>query len=164
MLAQGFLERAGGYLRLPGHRAVVSQADRALWARVEPILLAFDLRPPTVVQIAEELGTDRSKLERGLQSLAHHGLLVQVTPSRYFLPRSLQVLANRFRSLSQAAPDGLVGIRAFCDDTGIGRNLSIDVLEYFDAAGLTNRVGDMRALLASDGDLGVRFDGEVSCL
>ncbi|MGD8809772.1 MAG: SelB C-terminal domain-containing protein, partial [Gammaproteobacteria bacterium] len=36
--------------------------------------------------------------------------------------------------------------RAFRDATGIGRNVAIQVLEFFDKLGLTRRDGDVRRI------------------
>jgi hypothetical protein len=41
-----------------------------------------------------------------------------------------------------------VDITVFRDCTGIGRNLAIEVLEFFDSVGLTKRDGNTRTLIA----------------
>jgi selenocysteine-specific elongation factor len=53
----------------------------------------------------------------------------------------------------------MITAAAFRNESGIGRNLAIEVLEYFDKAGLTRRVGDARRLLKSAPEL---FGGQVS--
>ena len=40
---------------------------------------------------------------------------------------------------------------AFMDATGLGRNVTIEVLEYFDLLGFTDRDGDTRIIIG-DGD------------
>ena len=40
---------------------------------------------------------------------------------------------------------------AFRDATGLGRNVTIEVLEYFDLLGFTDRDGDTRIIIG-DGD------------
>jgi hypothetical protein len=38
-------------------------------------------------------------------------------------------------------------VRGFRDETGIGRNVAIEVLEYFDSKGFTRRQGNDRIIL-----------------
>jgi selenocysteine-specific elongation factor len=49
--------------------------------------------------------------------------------------------------LAADSPDGLFNAAAFRDRSGIGRNLTIELLEYFDTVKLTKRHGDLRAIL-----------------
>ena len=42
---------------------------------------------------------------------------------------------------------GALSVRAFRDATGIGRNIAIEVLEYFDSRGFTQRRGNERVIL-----------------
>ena len=55
--------------------------------------------------------------------------------------RELEAIARR---TAEAAVDGTLGVREFRDASGIGRNMAIEVLEYFDKIGLTARRGDGR--------------------
>ena len=43
--------------------------------------------------------------------------------------------------------------RAYRDASGIGRNLTIQVLEYFDNLGFTRRIGDERRVVKSRQDV-----------
>jgi selenocysteine-specific elongation factor len=38
-------------------------------------------------------------------------------------------------------------VKQYRDQTGIGRNLSIEILEYFDRQGVTRRIGDVRQIM-----------------
>jgi selenocysteine-specific elongation factor len=38
-------------------------------------------------------------------------------------------------------------VQQYRDQTGIGRNLSIEILEYFDRQGITRRIGDVRQIM-----------------
>ena len=42
------------------------------------------------------------------------------------------------------AADGSVGVSPFRKEAGIGRNLAVEVLEYFDRVGLSRRDGNVR--------------------
>ena len=43
-----------------------------------------------------------------------------------------------------------ITVKQYRDATGIGRNLSIEILEYFDNHGVTQRRGDVRKLLKQE--------------
>ena len=55
-------------------------------------------------------------------------------------------LAYVAEDLCRTAPDGHFDARAFRDASGIGRNVAIQVLEFFDKMGLTVREGDARRI------------------
>ncbi len=75
------------------------------------------------------------------------GLVVRVTDNRFFLPGTLLQLAEIAGELARDEPDGLFSAAGFRDRSGIGRNLAIEVVEYFDRAGFTRRIGNARRVL-----------------
>ena len=56
---------------------------------------------------------------------------------------TIKNLANIFSDLSQSELQG-VSPRVFKDHTKIGRNLTIEILEFFDRSGLSKREGNTR--------------------
>jgi selenocysteine-specific elongation factor len=50
--------------------------------------------------------------------------------------------------LAAAAPDGSFDAAAYRDASGIGRNLSIEVLEFLDRAGVTRFLPNRRRCIA----------------
>ena len=71
-------------------------------------------------------------------------MLIKVAPNRFYHPTALRRLAETAQRLAATSGDGRFDARAFRDASGIGRNLTIQVLEYFDGAGITRRIGDTR--------------------
>ena len=57
-------------------------------------------------------------------------------------------LADIARELAEASPEGAFTAQMFKDRSGIGRNLTIHILEYLDRMGATRRIGDARIVLA----------------
>jgi selenocysteine-specific elongation factor len=119
----------------------VSAADAALWKRVEPLLEQAALRPPTLAELAAATGLEAKKIEAALSRLARHGKVVRVSKNRFFLPAALRRLEEIAQGMEQ------ITAAAFRDRSGIGRNLAIEVLEFFDRTRLTRRVGDARVLI-----------------
>jgi selenocysteine-specific elongation factor len=149
----GDMVRGGAHLHRPGHRTGKADADAALWARVEPLLEAGDLRPPRVVELAEALGMETKAVEGFLRRGARKGWVHAVAPNRFFPPEAVLGLGRMAEELAaQAAQDGF-SVKAFRDRTGIGRNLAIEVLEFFDKSGFTRRTGDGRQILKPASDV-----------
>jgi selenocysteine-specific elongation factor len=74
-------------------------------------------------------------------------LVTRLEPNRFFLPDTLQQLAHRLAKLAENSTDGRVTAADYRDQSGLGRNLTIKVLEHFDTIQLTRRIGDSRCLI-----------------
>lgn len=146
MVADGLIRRAGATLSLPSHRPQLAPADKALWARVQQMFDEAGLKPPALRDLSMSLGLDRKKTERFLGRCVGAGLAVRVSDNRYFPPAALHELAHLAANLNRQTDSGFTAA-AFKDHTGIGRNVSIDLLEYFDRTGLTKRKGDLRRVV-----------------
>ena len=75
------------------------------------------------------------------------GRVARVADNRFFLPETLAQLAEIARELADGSPAGAFTAAAFKDRSGVGRNLTIQILEYLDKMGATRRQGDARILL-----------------
>jgi selenocysteine-specific elongation factor len=137
LLAGGTIVRDGFCLRRPGHRARLSNADQALLDRVCAQLHAAGLRPPIVGDLAAALETPLPALLGDLVSLARRGHLVQVAKNRFFLPATVHALADIATELARSAGDAGFNAAAYRDRSGLGRNLTIEVLEHLDRTGVT---------------------------
>jgi selenocysteine-specific elongation factor len=143
----GRVVRQGPVWRLPEHQPRLSKADERLWERVHPLLAAEDLRPPRVRELAAVLGLEPEAAERFLARAERLGRVARVADNRFFLPETLARLANVARQLAEEAPDGSFTAAMFKDRSGVGRNLTIRILEYLDSVGSTRRTGDARIVL-----------------
>lgn len=137
LVAEGQVLRAGLAHRLPGHRVVLAAADQRLLAEVDALLRPAGLRPPIVGDLAQALGRPLPELLPALERLARHGLLVRVAPNRWYLPETVDALAAHARALAAESDDGGYDAAGYRDRTGIGRNLTVQVLEFLDRAGVT---------------------------
>ena len=149
LLAESALVRDGPSLRRPGHVPKLPPEDAALLSRVGEILAGAGLRPPIVGELAAALGTDRATLLESLDRIARTGQLVRVAPNRFFLPATVSALAETARALCEESADGSFDAAAFRDRSGIGRNLTIEVLEYLDRSGFTRFARNRRWMTGS---------------
>ena len=147
LVRDGAIVREGTGVRLPSHRPKLSPADEAIWRRVVPLLDRNRLRPPALHELAASLGEDAKKLEALLVRVARLGLLVRLTPNRFFRPAALRELGEMAAALAAQSPDRRLTAAAFRDRAGVGRNVAIELLEYFDRVKFTRRVGDTHEIL-----------------
>jgi selenocysteine-specific elongation factor len=142
----GALVREGACIRRPGHVPVLSEARQAQLDTVRMQLMQAGLRPPIAGELAERLGITREAMLAFLQEMSALGHLVPVAPNRYYLQAEVDRLAEIARELAAASSDGSFDAASYRDASGIGRNLTIEVLEFLDRQGLTRRIGQRRVL------------------
>jgi selenocysteine-specific elongation factor len=147
LAAAGRVVRQGPIWRLPEHQPRLTKADERLWERVCPLLAAEDLRPPRVRELAGALGLEPVAVERFLNRAERLGRVARVADNRFFLPDTLVRLAEIAREVADGSPEGTFTAATFKDRSGVGRNLTIQILEYFDKMGATRRTGDVRVVL-----------------
>ena len=139
--------REGPVWRLPEHQPRLTRADERLWERVRPLLDVENLRPPRVREIASTLALEPEAVGRLLHRAERLGRVAKVADNRFFLPETLARLAEIGRELAEGSPAGTFTAATFKDRSGVGRNLTIQVLEYLDKMGATRREGDARVVL-----------------
>ncbi len=147
MVQASDIVQSGGVMRLPTHRPELAGEDAKLWARLEPLLADENLRPPTINELAQEISRPQRAVEAMLARAARLGLTVRVTDNRYFLSQSLRALAEVVETVAAGTEDGMFSVAEFRDQTSIGRNLAIELLEYFDRTGFTTRRGNRRRIV-----------------
>jgi selenocysteine-specific elongation factor len=147
LTAAGRVMRQGPVWRLPEHRPRLTQADQRLWERLQPLLAVENLRPPRVRELAASLTLEPEAVERFLNRAERLGRVAKVADNRFFLPETLARLAEIAQELAEGSPEGTFTAATFKDCSGVGRNLTIQILEYLDKMGVTHREGDARSVL-----------------
>lgn len=145
---EGAVVKEGLGVRLPTHRPSLHGADAANWKKIRPLL--DELRPPALSEIAAGVADDVRKVESLLVRAGRHGLVVRISKNRFFLPETLL----RLGEIAERAADGegTITAAAFRDASQIGRNLTIEILEFFDKVKFTRRVGDGHELMRPAAD------------
>ena len=148
LAAAGRIVLRNGLASPPRHDATANPADDRLWARVSPLLQQAGFSPPTCAELAQTLRTNPAALSDFLHRKSKTGELCKVGDDRFYTRRSIARLAAIAGRVAAARSDGLFTAAEFRDAVGIGRRLSIRVLEFLDGAGVTRRVGDARRFRA----------------
>jgi selenocysteine-specific elongation factor len=143
----GRVVRQGPIWRLPEHEPRLTRSDERLWERVRPLLADEDLRVPRIRELAAALGLEPTAVERLLNRAERLGRVARVADNRFFLPETLARLAEIARALADSSPEGTFTAATFKDHCGLGRNVTIQILEYLDKMGATRRIGDTRIVL-----------------
>ncbi|KAA0010797.1 selenocysteine-specific translation elongation factor [Billgrantia pellis] len=142
LVERGALSAHGPFVALPEHRAILGDADEALWQRLEPFIAAAPFQPPRVRDMAAATELDEARIRQALIACARLGRLYQVRRDHFYLAETVVEMANIVRALAEA--HGAVRAAAFRDRIGTGRKLAIHILEFFDRVGYTRRRGDER--------------------
>ena len=142
LVKEGVIIREGLGVRLPSHRPSLQGADAANWEKIRSFLDDAGLRPPPLSEIAGEIGGQARPVESLLVRAGRQGLVIRVAKNRFFLPETLLRLGEVAEEISHSQGGGPVTASRFRDASGIGRNLTIEVLEFFDKVKFTRRRGD----------------------
>ncbi len=149
LLQAGAIHQTGAWLHLPEHKVKLSAQEEQLWAKVRPLLEAAPFQPPRVRDIARALFAEENQVRLLLKRVTRTGQTCLVAHDHYFTREAVDALAGIVRELSEA--EGGAPAAAFRDRIGTGRKLAIQILEYFDRAGYTRRIGDAHRLRPDTG-------------
>ena len=140
----GAIARRGATVRLPEHRVTLGTSDGRVWPRVARVLNPAQGSPPSLRQAADQLKIDEAQLGALLKRATNAGLVVPVTRNRFVPLATVRTLAAHAESLADESPEGRFTAAEYKNRAHIGRNFAIELLEYFDRSGLTERLGDRR--------------------
>ncbi len=144
LVASGEVAAEGHLLRAPTHRGGLAGEEARLWQALRPLLAAAPYRPPLLREAAAAIGAPEIGLRRACKALSRLGLILELAPDRFFLRDAAIAMAAEAHALSAELPDGGFTAAQFRDRLGNGRQLAIQVLDYFDRRGITVRRGDLR--------------------
>jgi selenocysteine-specific elongation factor len=147
LVRAGEISRAGAVLQRRGFAAALTPADEKEWQGVHAVMAAAGGRPPTIWEIAEAMGVEQNRIARLLARVAKVGLVTRVSTNRYMTPAALRALAGVAEKGAGELPEGRFSVAAYRDWSGMGRNLSIEILEFFDKVKFTRRIGNEREIL-----------------
>jgi selenocysteine-specific elongation factor len=151
LAASGRIAETGGHFHQPNHRAALPPEEAAVFKRIQTAIRATE-QPPSIGDLAKSLGMPLRSLDALTSRLTKLGFLIRAGDNRVLLPDQLDALVTTAQRLAESTPAGFTA-RDFRDAAGIGRNLAIDVLEYFDRCGFTRRYGEVRRIVGTPSTL-----------
>ncbi len=148
LFRRGAMEQDGPWLRLPSHRATLSAQDERVWRQASELIAVERFRPPRTRDLARSLSVPEAAMRATLKRVQRLGRLIEVAPDQFFLSETVAEMLGAAAKLAEADPAGTVTAAAFRDRLANGRKVAIQVLEFFDRAGVTVRIGDVRRVRA----------------
>ena len=144
LLHRGAVARRGTTVRLPEHKVTLGANDERVWPRVARALDPAQGSPPSLRQAAEQLKIGEAELGALLKRATNAGLVAPVTRTRFVPLAAVKALAAHAESLARVSPEGRFTAAEYKNHARIGRNFAIELLEFFDRSGFTERLGDRR--------------------
>jgi len=140
-------------IRALGHRPTLSPQVQREWQQLETRMKARGLNIPLRSEIQKDTGFDAKRLETLTRPAIKTGDLFEIGEKRLALPATLRELARLVKQFTDAS--GGISVIEAKQVFGLGRNLTIEILEFFDQIGYTKRSGNLR--LISDMNAGQLF-------
>ena len=144
LLAREAIVRRGVTVRLPSHRVTLGTNDERVWPRVARVLDPARGSPPSLRQASEQLKIGEVELGALLKRATNAGLVVPVTRTRFVPVGAVRALAAHAETLAGELPEGRFTAAEYKNRASVGRNFAIELLEFFDRSGFTERLGDRR--------------------
>jgi len=144
LIASGTVMREGLRCRLAGHQPMLSAIDKDLLDRITAMLRPAGLRPPIIGELVVLLEMPQPALHEFLLRASRLGNLVEVAPNRFYLPQIVLELVTHAQALTRESKGVGFDAGTYRDRTGIGRNLTVQVLEFLDRKGMTQFDGTYR--------------------
>ena len=144
LVEDGSVIKKGAVYRLKRWTSTLDEAHESHWSQVKVLTERAGRIAPRVVELAESLGLAPDEVSQLLNTFVAHGRLYRVSSNRYYLPGQLAELAKLCERLAEREA---LTVAAFRDESSIGRNLVVELLEFFDRCQFTRRTGAIRRVL-----------------
>ncbi|HKA35378.1 MAG TPA: selenocysteine-specific translation elongation factor [Thermoanaerobaculia bacterium] len=142
LVARGAYLLAGEEARLPG-REDLAGAERQLSERVAEAFRRRGLDPPSLADVAAELG-HKPKVVEGLANyLVKKGALLRLPGGWIIAKEPVDGVVEKLRASGKQTFE----VPEFKEMFGLTRRLAIPLLEYLDGIKVTRRVGDKRQIV-----------------
>jgi selenocysteine-specific elongation factor len=139
------LEVAGGLVKQAGFRAGMSDKVKEQWQQVEQILQKQGLEIPLLSELENKTRIRGREMNHVVNAALKAGLLQRVSQKRVGLPGTLLALAGKVQEMAENKPE--FSVIEFKNYIGTGRNYVIEILDFMDRVGFTQRVGNERKIL-----------------
>jgi selenocysteine-specific elongation factor len=141
---QALVRIEGSLAALAEHVPQLDPARRAMADAAGRRIKQAGLAPPTVKELAAELGVRDDELLPSLKFLAERGELVAVTADLYLDPEAVSEAKRRVKGVLGRV--GTASPSQLREALGVSRKYVIPLLEYLDVSGFTRRTPDGRVL------------------
>ncbi|MFN2441832.1 MAG: selenocysteine-specific translation elongation factor [Thermoanaerobaculia bacterium] len=140
--AERLAEIDGDLVHVPGRSRTLGGEEGQLARQIEEIFRAAGLMPPLVSALIRTIHQRPKTIEGVVGFLVKSGVLIRLSENVYLHRDVLEQAARRLDPHRGETAD----VAWFKDLYSISRKVAIPLLEYFDRAGITKRIGDRRQI------------------
>ncbi|MFT5349400.1 MAG: selenocysteine-specific elongation factor [Planctomycetota bacterium] len=126
----------------------LSEELQSLWTAMEKGIRESSPNIPALGELTQSLKSDKKSIGELIKFAIKEKWLVAVADNRLALAEQIKQFAAIAQSL--ASQKAIFSVADFKNECGIGRNLAVEVLEYFDKIGFTMRKESGRVVLKQD--------------
>ena len=134
----------GATLRLVSHSVEIDETLGEVKTKLESVFRNAHFQPPSVEDAFSQCGGKGNSNRNALQILIDEGALLRLKDNIIYHRHALSEAENLLRE--HLSHNNEITAAEFRDLLGITRKHAIPLLEYFDTARITLRVGDKRVL------------------
>ena len=146
LLRDAKIEKNNNIIKLAGRTIHLGSDDEALADNIYGILDQAGFSTPPAKIMAEQLQASEATIQKLLGALLGMGKVVRLEGDIYFTTSAIKRAEELLRTFAQKNEEISVG--EFREMLNTSRKFAMPLLGYFDARGVTSRVGDVRQILA----------------
>ena len=139
----------GEKISITSKRNTFNSDEKILWIKIKENLNESNFNSLTINEFAEKNSINIKTVESFLNKLVSLKQMCRISKKRYFLPKTILKCANIVEKIASENKKGLVDLGVFRNETKISRNISIELLEFFDKKLFTFR-SDNGRIVKSD--------------
>ncbi len=145
LVREGMLVLVGGRAMCREHRSTASPRLQDAWMRLRDLLAQAGFRIPSIAEIDRDLALGSKLSTAVIGSALRVGLVHRLGTRRVVLPDTLRSMAAEINALAERR--GTFSVVEAKAQLGLGRDLTIEVLEHFDSVRFTRRSGNGRTVI-----------------
>ena len=134
-------------IRLPDHQVRLAEEESDLKEKILDVFQQEGLQPPVFKDLVTRLNIRPETVKNIVMVLVNEGRLIKAKEDLFFHADAIRKLQERLVAYLKA--NGEISTPEFKEMTQTTRKYTIPLLEYFDSANITIRVGDNRKLRKS---------------
>ena len=134
-----------GLVCIAGHAAAPTCIEQDDWLTVSECLQKYGLQIPLLSTLESECGLTQKDLRQTLGRAQKNRQVVKISVKRYAAMPMVGEFARAILYLTEEKPT--FTLMEYRDHLKLGRNLALEVLEYFDSIRFTQRVGGARKVI-----------------
>lgn len=144
-IQQGAIVLTEGHLRLAAFKPGKASELEKAWAAYQAFLHSRGMHIPLLSETTGHTRLPIPTLRKAANAAVKEGRAFQISERRYALPADLLALGRGVLKSWQAGEE--ISVIALKNEWGLGRNLVVEIVEFFDSVRFTARRGNARVVL-----------------